>query len=84
MIDQKKRVISERHFVHISLMTFSGKRTYSYDSWLVTWKMILNKVLSDERTTAYVTDIADINNWYLDCKDCNWYKSTQTILSEAR
>ena len=46
--------------------------------------MVLDKVLSDERATAYVTDIADINYWWLDCKDCDWYKSKQTILSEAR
>ena len=46
--------------------------------------MVLDKVLSDERTTAYITDIEDINAWWLDCEDCNWYKSRQTILSEAR
>ena len=47
-------------------------------------KMVLDKVLSDERTTAYASDIEDINYWWLDCKECNWYKSKRTILSEAR
>ena len=53
--------------------------------------MVLDKVLSDERTTAYATTIYDItfgltvkNSNVSDCKDCNWYKSKQTILSEAR
>ena len=46
------------------------------------YKMVMDKVLSDERSFAYVTDIADINDWWLDCKECNWYKSEQSILSE--
>ena len=45
--------------------------------------MILDKVLSDERSTAYVTTIDDINDNWLDCKKCNWFKSKETILSEA-
>ena len=45
--------------------------------------MVLDKVLSDERTTAYASDIDDITYWWSDCKDCNWYKSRQMILSEA-
>ena len=28
--------------------------------------------------------IDDINEWWIDCKECDWYKSEQTILSEAR
>ena len=46
--------------------------------------MILAKVLSDERSHAYVTDIDDITDWWLNCKECNWYKSEQSILSEVR
>ena len=47
--------------------------------------MVEDKVLSDERsTTAYANDIGYINRWWLDCKECNWFKSKQTILSEAR
>ena len=46
--------------------------------------MINDKVLSDERSTAYATTIGDINIEWSDCKDCDWYKSKQTILSEAR
>ena len=65
-------------------ITCSGKRTVSHDSWSETDKMVLDKVLSDERTTAYASDIEDITYWWSDCKDCNWYKSRQTILSEAR
>ena len=45
--------------------------------------MILDTVLSDDRTTAYATDIWDINEWWLDCKECNWYKSEQTISTQA-
>ena len=45
--------------------------------------MVLDKVLSDERTTAYASDIEDINYWWLDCKECDWYKSEQTILTQA-
>ena len=46
--------------------------------------MIVDKVLSDERSTAYATDIDNIDKQWLECKGCNWYKSEQTILSEAR
>ena len=47
-------------------------------------QFILDKVLTDERSAAYITDIEDINRLWLDCKECNWYKSKQTILTEAR
>ena len=47
-------------------------------------KMVLDKVLSDERTYAYASDIEDITYWWSDCKDCNWYKSRDMVLSEAR
>ena len=54
------------------------------DSWDLTDKMILDKVLSDERTTAYASTIQDINEFWLDCKECDWFKSEQTIYLEAR
>ena len=46
--------------------------------------MILDKVLSDERTVALAMTIDYINNAFLGCKECNWYKSEQSILPEAR
>ena len=61
-----------------------GEVTHTHDSWAETDKMILDKVLSDERSTAYATTIEDINIWYSECKECNWYKSKQSIFSEAR
>ena len=77
-------IIINVNIVHFSLMTCSGKRTVSHDSWAGTDKMILDKVLTEERSAAYATSIDDINLWWLDCKECNWYKSKQTILSGAR
>ena len=62
----------------------SGSRTVSPDSWAEIDKIILDKVLSDERSYAYATTIDDINRWWSDCQECNWYKSKETILSEAR
>ena len=61
-----------------------GEVTHTHDSWAETDKMIQEKVLSDERSTAYVSTIDDINRRWLDCKECYWYKSKQTILSEVR
>ena len=81
---QNTRNDNQMYFVDISPITCSGTRTVSYDSWRETDKMILDKVLTDERTTAYASTIEDINTWWSDCKDCNWYKSEQNILSEAR
>ena len=81
---QNLGIISCVHIVHISLITCSADRTVSHDTFLEYWRMILDKVLSDERSAAYATLIADINLNLLDCKNCNWYKSKQTILSEAR
>ena len=72
------------NIVHISRITCSGKRTVSHDSWGEMDKMVLDKVLTDERSVAYASSINDINYWWLDCKECNWYKSKQTILSEVR
>ena len=77
-------IIIKTDSVNISPVTYSGKRTVSHDSWVEADKMILDKVLSDERSTAYATTIEDINKWWLECKECNWYKSEQSILSEAR
>ena len=59
-------------------------RTDSPTSLPDTYKMVKNKVLSNERSYAYATTIDDINEWWLDCKECDWYKSEQSILSEAR
>ena len=72
------------NILHISPITCSGERTVSHDSWGQADKFILDKVLTDERSAAYASTISDINSWWLDCKECNWYKSKQTILSEAR
>ena len=71
------------YFVHISIITCSGKRTFSYESVNEMSKMIVDKVLSDERTTAFVIDIAYMNKWWSD-GEVHWYKSDQKILSEAR
>ena len=68
----------------ISLITCSGERTITHDSWGEADKFILDKVLTDERSAAYASTIDDINVWWLECKECNWYKSKQTILTEAR
>ena len=59
-------------------------RTESPTSLADTYKMVENIVLSDERSYAYATTIDDINEWWLDCKECKWYKSEESILSEAR
>ena len=66
------------------MITCLAQRTFSHDSWSETDKMVLDKVLTDERSTAYATDISDINIWWLECKECNWYKSKQIILSDVR
>ena len=72
------------NIIHISLITCSGERTVSHDSWGEKNKFILDKVLSDERSTAYADTIDNIDRFWLDCKECNWYKSKETIASEAR
>ena len=63
---------------------FTGKRSISHASTVKTNNDILEKVLNDERKFAYITDIPDIEENWLDCKECNWYKSKETILSEGR
>ena len=65
-------------------ISHAGKRTFSPGSWSENGKIVLDKVLSDERTFAYATDPGDIKDWWLNCKECNWYKSDQTIMSEER
>ena len=71
-------------FFYISHLNWLGARTFSEGSQAMTDRIILDKVLSDERTAAYATTIDDINRRWLNCKDCDWYKSKQTIMSEAR
>ena len=72
------------NILNISLITCSAERTVSHDSWGECDRFVLDKVLSDERSAAYASSIDDINRWWLDCKECKWYKSKKTILSEAR
>ena len=48
-----------------------------------TAKIIMDKVLVNERSTAYASTIDDINIFWLDCDKCDWHKSEETILSEA-
>ena len=71
-------------FFRILHIISSGNRTVSHDLSYVTKKMIEDKVLSDERKYAYATTIEEINRDWLDCEECDWYKSEDTILSEAR
>ena len=61
-----------------------GQRTTSHSNWQDSRKYVRDKVLNDERSTAYASHINDINTWWLDCKDCNWYKSRETVTSEER
>ena len=77
-------MIIKSYVVDILPITCSGKRTFSHDSWGETDKMIMDKVLTDERATAYASNIEDINYWWSDCKECNWYKSKRMILSDVR
>ena len=46
-------------------------------------KMILDKVLNDDRKTALVETVMIINDYWLDCQECNWYKS-EAVFREAR
>ena len=70
------------YLVDISLIT-SGVRSFSHTHLGRNYDMVIDKVLSDDRTHAYATTINEINDHWLDCKECNWYKSKQTILSEV-
>ena len=47
-------------------------------------KWVQDKVLSDERSYAYASDIEDINSVWSDCKDCNWYKSRDMVVKGVR
>ena len=73
----------------------SGWRTYVFPDdiyrWEKTRKIVLDKVFSDQRSAAFAATIIDIKEapygaqWWSNCKGCEyWYKSEQTILSEAR
>ena len=77
-------IIMNVNIVHISLITCSGERTVSHDSVGEKNTMILDKVLTDERSAAYASTINHMNRWWSDCKECKWYKSKQTILSDVR
>ena len=68
---------------------------FHYDNskspWEDTLKIVQDKVLSDQRSAAFAATIIDIKEapfgkqFWSNCKGCeNWYKSQQTILSEAR
>ena len=46
-------------------------------------KMIREKVLNDERKAALATSVQMINDGWLDCKECNWYKA-DAVFNEAR
>ena len=65
-------------------MSSDSSDPLSSDSELSHRMMIFNKVLSDERSFAYASAIHEINRYWLGCKECNWYKSEQIILSEVR
>ena len=71
-------------FYFNNILTFSGKRTISPDHILKKQKLIWDKVLKDERTHAYATTIDDINTYFSHCEFCTWYKSDDTVVSEAR
>ena len=77
----------------------SGKRTLVKNSdnseawgpWVDTLKIVQDQVLSDKRRAAFAATIIDIKEgpfgaqWWSNCKGCeDWYKSEDTILSEAR
>ena len=71
-------------FISINI---SGKRTYVFHhDWHYTRKIVRDKVLSDQRSAAFAATIIDIKEapygaqWF---SDLDWYKSNQTILSEA-
>ena len=53
--------------------------------------IVQDQVLSDKRRAAFAATIIDIKEgpfgaqWWSNCKGCeDWYKSEDTILSEAR
>ena len=72
---------SQKLFLGHRSITFSHPHTRS--ALLNQHKMIREKVLNDERKTAYAETIVGINNFWLDCKECNWYKS-EAVFNEAR
>ena len=60
---------------------FLGQRSSTFDhpdsrsAILNRDKMIREKVLNDERKAALATTVQMINDGWLDCKECNWYKA---------
>ena len=66
----------------ISLTTCTGKRSISHTDWQETRRSVFNQVLTDERTTAFASDIYEMERQFLDCKECNWYKSNEAILRD--
>ena len=72
--------------VIIVVLTFVGERTFTPNSWRETDKMVMDKVLSDERTHAYATTVKEFtdDSRFLGCKNCNWHKSEETFMAEVR
>ena len=68
----------------VFLITCSGKRTVSPDHFEKKQKLVIEKVLKEERTHAFATTIDYINTYWKSCKHCTWYKSDDTIVSEVR
>ena len=64
---------SQKLFLGQRSITFS--HPYPRSAVLNQHKMIREKVLNDERKAALATTIQMINDFWLDCKECNWYKA---------
>ena len=63
----------------------TNKFSNCFENKLPVIKQIENwkKVLNERRTAAYSSTIFNIDTWWSNCKECDWYKSDQ-ILPEAR
>ena len=72
---------SQKLFLGHRSITFSHPHPKS--AVLNQHKMIREKVLNDERKAALATTIQIINEYWLDCKECNWYKA-DAVFNEAR
>ena len=72
---------SQKLFLGHRSITFSHPHTRS--AYHNQHKMIREKVLNDERKAALATTIQMINDRWLDCKECNWYKA-DAVFNEAR
>ena len=68
------------------VLTFVGERTFTPKSVSEMDKMVMDKVLSDERTHAYATTVKEFtdDSRFLGCKNCKWYKSDETFMAEVR